>query len=42
MALWLIAVAHLASREKLTKGEPAARNLKIHVLRAGMTFQFDE
>lgn len=32
-----------ASREKLTKGEPAAaRNLKIHVLRAGMTFQFDE
>ena len=32
-----------ASREKLTKGEPAAaRTLKIHVLRAGMTFQFDE
>lgn len=32
-----------ASREKLNKGEPAAaRNLKIHVLRAGMTFQFDE
>ena len=32
-----------ASREKLAKGEPAAaRNLKIHVLRAGMTFQFDE
>lgn len=32
-----------ASREKLTKGEPAAaRNLKIHVLRAGMKFQFDE
>ncbi|MBC7818562.1 MAG: cyanophycinase [Planctomycetaceae bacterium] len=32
-----------ASREKLTKGEPAAaRNLKIHVLRAGMTFRFDE
>ena len=32
-----------ASREKLQKGEPAAaRNLKIHVLRSGMTFQFDE
>lgn len=32
-----------ASREKLKVGEPAAaRNLKIHVLRAGMTFQFDE
>ncbi len=32
-----------ASREKLNKGEPAAaRNLKIHVLRSGMTFQFDE
>ena len=32
-----------ASREKLKMGEPAAaRNLKIHVLRAGMTFQFDE
>ncbi len=32
-----------ASREKLAKGEPAAaRNLKIHVLRAGMTFQVDE
>lgn len=32
-----------ASREKLARGEPAAaRNLKIHVLRAGMTFQFDE
>ncbi|MFM9962017.1 MAG: cyanophycinase [Planctomycetaceae bacterium] len=32
-----------ASREKLNKGEPAAaRNLKIHVLRAGMTFRFDE
>ena len=32
-----------ASREKLTKGEPAAaRNLRIHVLRSGMTFQFDE
>lgn len=32
-----------AAREKLVKGEPAAaRNLKIHVLRAGMTFQFDE
>lgn len=32
-----------ASREKLNKGEPAAaRNLKIHVLRAGMTFRLDE
>lgn len=32
-----------AAREKLVKGEPAAaRNLKIHVLRAGMTFHFDE
>jgi cyanophycinase len=32
-----------ASRETLVKGEPAAaRNLKIHVLRAGMTFRLDE
>jgi cyanophycinase len=32
-----------ALRDKLVKGEPAAaRNLKVHVLRAGMTFQFDE
>lgn len=32
-----------ASREKLTKGEPAAaRDLKVHILRAGMTFDFDE
>ncbi len=32
-----------ADREKLAKGEPAAiRNLKVHVLRAGMKFEFDE
>jgi cyanophycinase len=35
--------ARKARVEKLTKGEPAAaRNLRIHVLRAGMTFKFDE
>jgi cyanophycinase len=35
--------ARNAKREKLIKGEPAAvRNLQVHVLRAGMTFHFDE
>lgn len=32
-----------ASREELTKGEAAAaRNLKVHILRAGMTFNLDD
>lgn len=35
--------ARKASREKLVSGEPvAARNVKLHVLRAGMKFDFDE
>jgi len=35
--------ARAATRESLIQGKPAAaRNLKIHVLRAGMTFHFDE
>ena len=35
--------ARKASREKLVDGEPAAaRNLKVHVLRAGMKFDFEE
>ena len=35
--------ARKASREKLVQGEPAAaRNVKIHVLRAKMKFDFDE
>lgn len=35
--------ARKASREKLVEGEPAAaRNLKVHVLRDGMKFDFDE
>ena len=32
-----------ASREQLTNGEAAAaRNLKVHVLRAGMKFNFND
>lgn len=32
-----------ASHEKLVKGEPAAvRNMRVHVLRAGMKYRFDE
>ncbi|MEI8379498.1 MAG: cyanophycinase [Planctomycetota bacterium] len=35
--------ARKASREKLVKGEAAAvRDMKVHVLRAGMKFRFDE
>ena len=35
--------ARKASHEKLVKGEPAAvRNLRVHVLRAGMKFRLDE
>jgi len=35
--------ARTASREKLVKGEPAAvKNLKVHVLRSGMKFDFRE
>jgi cyanophycinase len=35
--------ARKARQEKLAKGEPAAvRDLKVHVLRAGMKFNFDE
>ena len=35
--------ARKTTREKLVKGEPAAvRNLKVHVLRAGMKFHLDE
>ena len=35
--------ARQAGREKLVQGEPAAaRNLKVHLLRAGMKFDFDD
>ena len=35
--------ARKARHEKLINGEPAAvRNLKVHVLRAGMKYQFDD
>jgi cyanophycinase-like exopeptidase len=34
--------ARRSSREKLVRGEPvAARDLKVHLLRAGMKFEFD-